>query len=315
MTFAWPAALLGLVAIPLAAAWYVVVTRRRSRYPIVFPNVDVLASVTPRGRGTRRAVPVVLFALAATALIVGLARPQARVLIPRDDATVVLVIDRSGSMQTSDVEPTRLDAARDAALAFMRVVPSRFRLGLVAFSSTADVLAEPTTRRGRVRDGLDTLRATGGTAIGDALLKAVHLVADDTTPPRRGEAPLSAVLLLSDGASTSGADPLAAAAVAQRAGVPVFTVALGAEDDSGFLSLLGSDAPDRTTLRAIAETTGGRFFDAPTQEDLTQIYRDLGSRLGFEWDRREVTAAFAFAGAVLFLVAAFTSFKRRPRLP
>jgi Ca-activated chloride channel homolog len=316
MTFAWPVALLGLLAIPLAGIWYVVASRRRSRYAVVYPNVEVLASVVGAGRRVRRGLPVALFLLAATALILGLGRPEAKVLIPRDDATVVLVIDRSGSMQASDVEPTRLDAARQAAGAFIDVVPARFRLGLVAFSDTADVLARPTTKRERVRAGLATLEPVGGTAIGDALSKAVDLVNDDDGPAGAGSPPLSAVLLLSDGASTVGSDPLEAAAAARAAGVPVFTVALGADvEDDAFAQVLGLDAPDRDTLRAIAETTGGRFYDAPTQADLTRIYRELGSRMGFEWDRREVTAAFAFAGAALFLAAAFSSFKRRPRLP
>jgi len=314
VTFAWPLALLALVAIPLGALWYVVASRRPSPNAVAYPNLELLASVAgTRGRWRRR-IPALLFALASIVGLLGLARPQARVLVPRDDATVVLVMDRSGSMQTADVTPSRLEAAQTAAKAFLRVVPGRFRLGLVAFSDTADVLAEPTTKRERVSAGIDTLEPGGGTAIGDAIDEALRLLAPIRAEGGRDPG-LSAILLLSDGASTSGSDPIIAATQAREAGVPVFTIALGAEESDPLLQMLAPDAPDRTTLRAIAETTGASFFDAPSSSDLTRIYRDLGSRMGFEWQRREVTAAFALGGALLFAAAALSSIRRRPRLP
>ncbi len=317
MTFGWPLALLGLLAVPLGALWYVLAARRRPRYAVEYPNLELLASVAGTRARWRRRIPALLFALGAIAGLVGLARPEANVLVPRDDATVVLVMDRSGSMQTTDVAPSRIDAAKEAAAVFLEVVPSRFRLGLVAFSDTADVLAEPTTKRARIVDGIETLKPAGGTAIGDGILKALEIIAPlrERTRPGEGEPPLAAILLLSDGAATAGADPVVAATEAQDAGVPVFTVALGAEVEDPVFQMLAPDAPDRVTLRAIAETTGARFFDAPTRADLTRIYRDLGSRMGFEWERREVTAAFAFGGAAFFVAAALTSLRRRPRLP
>jgi Ca-activated chloride channel homolog len=216
-------------------------------------------------------------------------------------------------METADVEPTRLEAAKNAARAFVDVVPSRFRLGLVAFSDTADVLAEPTTKRSRVFAGIDALQPGGGTALGDAIRKALELL---NPVQENGRDPgLSAILLLSDGASTAGSDPLEAASFAREAGVPVFTIALG--EDGGFLTqLLAPDAqPDRDTLRAIAQMTHASFFDAPTGDDLTRIYRDLGSRMGFEHEEREITAAFALGGALFFAAAALSSIRRRPRLP
>ena len=313
MRFAWPLALVGLLLIPLGAIWYVAASRRPPRYAVAYPNLDLLASVVGTSGRWRRRIPLILFAVATTLALLGLARPEARVLVPRDDATVVLVMDRSGSMETPDVEPTRLDAAKEAARAFVGVVPSRFRLGLVAFSDTADVLAEPTTKRSRVLAGVDALQPGGGTALGDAITKALGLLEPIAEGGR--DPGLSAILLLSDGASTAGSDPLEAASFARTAGVPVFTIALG--EDGGFLTqLLAPDAqPDRDTLRAIASMTRGSFFDAPTGEDLTRIYRDLGSRMGFERERREITAAFALGGALFFAAAALSSIRRRPRLP
>jgi Ca-activated chloride channel homolog len=312
--FAWPIALLGLLLLPLGALWYLRASRRPPRYAVEYPNVELLASVVGSSRRWRRRIPLMLFALATTLALLGLARPEARVLVPRDDATVVLVMDRSGSMQTPDVDPSRLDAARDAAKAFVDVVPARFRLGLVAFSDTADVLAEPTTKRERVIDGIDALEPGGGTAVGDAIQKALGLI-EPLEDKGTKDPGLSAILLLSDGASTAGSDPLVAASFAREAGVPVFTIALGAEDDDVLLQLLSPDAPDRDTLRAIAQMTHASFFDAPTRDDLTRIYRDLGSRMGFEWERREITAAFALGGALVFVAAALSSIRRRPRLP
>jgi Ca-activated chloride channel family protein len=302
--FAWPIALLGLLLLPLGALWYLRASRRPPRYAVEYPNVELLASVVGSSRRWRRRIPLMLFALATTLALLGLARPEARVLVPRDDATVILVMDRSGSMQTPDVDPSRL----------VDVVPARFRLGLVAFSDTADVLAEPTTKRERVIDGIDALEPGGGTAVGDAIQKALGLI-EPLEDKGTKDPGLSAILLLSDGASTAGSDPLVAASFAREAGVPVFTIALGAEDDDVLLQLLSPDAPDRDTLRAIAQMTHASFFDAPTRDDLTRIYRDLGSRMGFEWERREITAAFALGGALVFVAAALSSIRRRPRLP
>jgi Ca-activated chloride channel homolog len=307
VTFAWPLALLSLLAVPVAVAAYVRLSRRPSRYAVTYPNLDLLASVA--GSGARRRAPAALFAVSAVAMLLAIARPQARVLVPRDEATVVLVMDRSGSMSSDDVRPSRLAAARTSAKAFTRVVPERFRLGVVAFSDVADVLRTPTTDRPSVSRALDVLRAGGGTALGDAIVEALAVIRRSGGEATSGRSP-SAILLLSDGASTTGIDPVAAAARARTAHVPVFTIALGSPDTSDITSM-----PNAGTLERVAQMTGGRSFSAPTEQDLTEIYEDLGSRLGFEWRRREITAAFAAVAAVLLIASVASALRHRAALP
>jgi len=309
VTFAWPFALLGLLAVPAAIAAYVAWSKRPTRYAVSYPNLDLLASVAAAGSRRRRA-PAALFAVSAVAMLLAVARPQARVLVPRDDATVVLVMDRSGSMSSDDVAPSRLGAARLSAEAFVRIVPRRFRLGVVAFSDVADVVGAPTTDRAAISRALASLEADGGTAIGDAIGAALGVV-ERSGAASSGDS-LAAILLLSDGASTSGADPLTAAADARAAHVPVFTIALGSSTTT---SSGVSTAPDAQTLRAIAAATDARSFAAPTRADLTEIYRELGSRLGFEWRREEVTAVFAAVAAVLLVLSVATALRRRAALP
>ena len=249
-----------------------------------------------------------------------LARPQTIVAVPRDQATVVLAMDSSASMTATDVEPTRLDAAKSAASSFLDKLPSRFRAGLVSFSSGASVLQEPTEDREAVRSSLESLEGRVGTAIGDAILSSVQLAPEDD-PQAPDSKPLFAVLLLSDGANSAGIDPLEAAQAAKEAGVPVYTIALGTEagsidlpDEFGELRPFPVP-PDPETLRQIAEETGGRFFEAPSEADLQAVYEEIGSQVATEDEKRELTAAFAGAGAVFLILGAGLSLLWFGRIP
>jgi Ca-activated chloride channel homolog len=223
------------------------------------------------------------------------------------------VMDVSGSMSATDVRPTRLAAAQQAATGFVRRLPGRFRVGLVTFGDTAQMLARPTTDREVVDEQIASLRAGGATAMGDGLQLALNV--------QRSASPLM-VLLLSDGANAqSRTRPLDAAALARRLRVPVFTVALGT--DSGRIDLPDPDGqphsipvpPDRATLQQIADTTGARFFAAPTSRQLRSAYAKLGSRIGYVKQQREVTALFAGAGLLLMVAAAALSLDWFNRLP
>jgi Ca-activated chloride channel family protein len=320
LSFEWPFALLGLALLPAVVLLYLLAQRRRMRYAARFTNLDLLSSVVGRSPGWRRHVPPVLYALALTTLIVALARPQATIALPREQATVVLTTDSSGSMQATDVQPTRLDAAQGAARGFLEGVPGAFRVGMVAFNQQVSVLARPTTDRAAVEEAIDGLLAEGGTATGDALARSLDLV----RPPARGfgeRPPPAAVILLSDGETTAGRDPVEVARRASRLGVAVHTVALGTPD--GVIDLTSRAGyprripvpPDRETLRQVAQASGGRFVEAPTSDALDGIYADLSSRIGFVRRREEVTAGFAGAGAVLLLLAGGLSLLWFSRIP
>jgi Ca-activated chloride channel family protein len=337
MSFLWPLGLLALLVVPLAAAAYWIVDRRPSRYALAFPNLDVLAGVAESGRWRRR-VPPALFLLALVAAGLALARPQVNVTVDREQATVVLAVDTSGSMMAEDVAPTRLEAAQRAVRTFLDRLPPKFRVGMVAFAAEAEVVAPVTTNRAPVRDAVEFLFPLRGTAIGDAVVRAAELaheatgVTGDTQisgfdfglmaqDSDTGSGPPAAVLFLSDGFQTAGfAAPLEGAARAEELGIPVYTIALGT--DQGVIDLsFGGEArripvpPDRETLRQIAAQTGGRYFDAPSAEALEAAYSELGSLLAREPGKDEATYALVAAAAALALGAAVLSALWSSRIP
>jgi Ca-activated chloride channel homolog len=320
----WPGLLWALLLVPVALAAYLLAQRRRSRYTVRFTNLDLLANVVADTPRWRRHVPPALYLLALTALLVSMARPQAFTMVPREQATIVLVMDVSGSMNATDVAPTRLVSSQRAATEFIRQLPEKFRVGVVSFASTAQTLTRPTTDRAAVYDAVASLHAEGATAMGDGIERALDVKRPPTplstgsaarpspSPPAQqsagSEAPL-VVLLLSDGANTQGrTQPMEAAADAKALGVPVFTIALGTDqgmvdvpDETGNLRRIPVP-PDKLTLQRIAETTGARFFAAPSSDDLKDVYRELGSKIGFVREKQEITVVFAASG-LLFLVA------------
>jgi Ca-activated chloride channel family protein len=324
MTFSRPLVLFGLLLIPLLVLALVLAGRRRARFAVRFPAVDVLAAVV--GRSPLRYLPAGLLLLALGALVAGAARPMARVPVPREQATVMLIVDISGSMNAEDVAPTRLAAARQAASRFLDRLPPAFQVGLVTFASTADTLVQPTTDRAAVRAALDTLVAGGGTAMGDGLQQALDTLAANRGAAggqgaTSGKAPTSVALLLSDGANSVGQDPLIQAERAHQLGVPVYTIALGTP--GGVLRQQGPFGglrlqpvpPDEDSLSRIAGTTGGRFFEAATSRNLNAVYENLGSRIGFRIERREVTVGFTVAALALLAAAAAVWSLRSARLP
>lgn len=344
MTFARPLLLLTLLVVPAAVGLYVLAERRRMRYAIRFTNVDVLAGVV-KGRIWRQYVPLALFLLAVAALCVGVARPQRTTLVPKDRATVILVVDVSRSMEAKDVKPSRIGAATAAVRLFLDKVPDRLQVGLIAFAGDPAVAAPPTTDHALVREALDTLQwypSFGGTAIGDALAEAVRVgqeaagagngnLASVTTAPPEPTRGLVSILFLSDGAQTRGELlPLDGADRARAAGIPVYTVALGTPNGTlrfgfqrppqGFPGGFGQGRrvpvpPDPDTLRAIANRTGGQFFAAHDAKTLRAAYSKLGSRLGRKPGKSEVGYGFLAGAAGLLIAAGLLSAAWSPRLP
>jgi len=331
MSFGHPLLLLTLLVVPAAILALRLAERRRMRYAVKYTNLEVLAAVAG-GRQWRRWIPTGLALLALATLCAAFARPHAPSLVPKERATVILVLDVSGSMQSSDVRPTRLAAAQRAVRGFLDRVPPQVRIGLVAFSGDAEVAAPPTTDRGLPRQslaGIGTFPAFGGTAIGDALAVAVELarqavtggsslaLASAASSPTKG---LASILFLSDGHQTRGAlEPLQGAQRARIAKIPVYTVSLGTpggvlgREFGGFHPI--PVPPDPATLAAIAQTTGGKFFDAQSAGALHSAYSKLGSSLGRAPGKTEVTYAFLIGAAGLLVGAGFLSALWSPRLP
>jgi Ca-activated chloride channel family protein len=359
MSFGHPLLLLTLLALPALAALYLYLERRPPRYAMTFTNVDLLIAAS-RGRAIRRYVPPALALLALATLCVALARPHRSTLVPSPEASVILVVDVSGSMRARDVKPTRLGAAEAAVRRFLDRVPREVKVALMAFAGDPQVAAPPTTDRDLVRQALDSLdyfSGFGGTAIGDALAAAVELVKPPPPPgaqtiaytvaaqPQR-RSPVS-ILFLSDGHQTRGLlQPLEGAERARRAGIPVFTIALGTPNgvlDRGVGFGGGGGAPgggggtspgggggffggggfgrqipvppDPETLRQIAQTTGGKFFDARSAKALSAAYDNLGSIVGREPGKKEVTYQLLALAAILLVVAGAASALVAPRLP
>lgn len=307
VSFQSPLWLFALVIVPVVIAGYFALQGRRKEYAVRFASLATLASVAPTSPGWRRHLPPALLLLSLLALTLALARPEATFSVPRERASVMLVTDTSGSMAAQDVDPDRLTAARAAATSFLDAVPAKIRVGLVAFSSTAAVLQTPTTDRAAVKDGLQTIQAGGGTATGDGIEAGVRALNAQNQNRSEAERIPGAIVLLSDGKATSGADPAGVAQMARQSNIPIYTVALGTQEGT-IITPDGQELnvpPDLDALRQIASISGGKFFDAPSAEALKSAYADLGSRLGKEPEVREVTAAFA-GGALVLLLAGGT---------
>lgn len=316
MTFLSPGRLWLLLGVTALAGVYVVLQRRRRHYAVRFTNLDLLASVAPRRPGWRRHVPAAAMVLALGVLVVGLARPAREVQVPIEQATIMLVVDASVSMEATDVEPTRMAAATDAAQEFVKGLPEGLRIGLVAFDRSARVLAAPTSDYASVERSLLQITTGPGTAAGDAIFTALDAiaVAEGTTPnggtasPTPTPAPdaknTAAIVLLSDGVTTVGRPIEEAAAAASERRVPVMTIAYGTP--TGVVTVNGRLIPvpaDPESMAVLAETTGGTAFEAFSADELRRVYEDIGTRVGFETKTQEVGMTFVGVATALLIAA------------
>jgi len=315
VSFVSPLALLVLFAVPLALLAHVAAGRRRRRYPVRFPALATLAAVAaPEPRWSRH-LPFGLLALAIAALAISLARPEKTVQVAVERASVVLVTDISRSMSATDVSPSRLEAARGAAESFLGKVPGELRVGLVAFSDSAQTLQTPTTDHDAVRTALGTLQPIAGTATGAGLgtaLNDLKVRAGDNSARR----PPAALVLLSDGSATDGGAADRVAEQAKRLRVPIYTVALGTPD--GTIEIQGRTLrvpPDPDALERIATTSGGQAFRAEDSDQLDAVYDRLGSQIGTKPEKREISSSFAGAALLLLGAALVSSLRLGGRLP
>jgi Ca-activated chloride channel family protein len=322
VSFGAPLILIALVAVPLLAVGYVVLQRDRVSAAAAFAAPAMAPSVAPRRPRWRRHVPLLAFLLAVAILVVAAAKPQRTVAVPVEHAQIMLLTDVSGSMLAADVKPNRLVAARRAGAAFIAQVPKQVNVGIEAFNQVPQVLANPTTDRDALSLALGRLKSSGGTATGEAIQTGVKVL--QQAPSQNGKKPPSAIVLLSDGASTKGVDPVGAAQAAAKLKIPVYTVTLGTA--AGTITVPRSEAnpaagtitkpvpPDEASLREIAQASGGKSYSAESADDLSDVYKRLGSQLGTKKEPREITAGFAGAGLALLALGAAMSLRWFGRL-
>lgn len=289
-------------------------SHRRRRYTLRFSDLSLVDEVAPHRPGWRRVVPPAAFLLGLVAVVVALARPVMAVRVPLEAATVILAVDVSLSMEADDVPPSRIDAAKEAAGRFLDLAPAGLRVGVVSFSGVAAPVLPPTADREAARQVVASLTLGEGTAIGEAIFVALDLIAAERA--RLGDDTPAAIVVLSDGETTMGRSELDAAADAAAAGIPVSTIAFGT--DRGSIVFEGETVPvpvNDASLRAVAERTGGQAFDAATAEELEAILDEVGSRLAYTTERREVSGWFLGGALGLLVVAGAASVVWFGRLP
>ena len=317
MSFAHPLFLLALLLVPVLVLAQLAARRRQRKYAVRFtalPALKAAAAVSGRTRWLRH-VPAALLLGALASLVFALARPERTVAVPVERGSIMLVTDHSRSMQATDVTPDRLTAAQDAARRFLSQVPAEVRVGVVAFSTAPDAVVSPSSDRSEPARVIDTQVADGATASGDALQVALETLSADR---QNGKRPPAAILLLSDGKTTTGRDPVDVAREAKKLNIPIYTVALGTANatvpNPGFGAPLPVP-PDPETMAEIARVSGGRAFTAEDSDRLSSIYKQLGSQLGTKDVRREITSSFAALGLGLMLAGAGLAVRGRARLP
>ena len=336
MEFQWPNMLWLLLLVPLLLAAYIWSQRRRQRYALRYASLSLVKEALGKGPGIRRHIPPALFLIALAVMIVGLARPPAVIILPHQEGTVVLVIDVSGSMQADDLQPTRMEAAKAAARSFVEKQPQGVRIGVVSFTDNAFIVQAPTTDREPVLAAINRLQPQRGTAVGRGLLSALDAIfeqnlsgaldvgpntrvtpAPTPTPLPHGEYAPAIVVLLTDGESNTGPDPVEIAKQAALRGVRVFTVGVGSAEGT-ILRIQGRSVRtrlDEASLKKIADLTDGQYYNASNEGDLKTIYDNLGSRTVLRTEKTEITYLFTGAAIIVSLMAGMLSLLWFSRLP
>jgi Ca-activated chloride channel family protein len=310
LSFIAPNYLWALLVVPLALALALVIRRRRARYRVMFTNLTVLGAVVGKRRSWHGGVPLILLVLALSAAAAALAEPQVEIVLPEHNATVILLVDVSGSMASGDVSPTRMTAAVTSMHVFLSKLPKSDKVGLVTFSNRTQIIDRPTTDRAAISSGLDVLSPEAGTALGDGVVASVHLLVSTLAAAgvrhRAGEYLPAAIVLESDGAQNRGnVTPYAAANLAKAEGIRIYGVALGTPggkvtEGSGLAEISIPVPPSPGTVALLANATGGQAASATNANTLNSIYRNLGSSVGRHTEQRDqITSWFEFAAAIL----------------
>jgi Ca-activated chloride channel family protein len=313
LTFNSPERLWALALIAALLGAYVLMQRRRTKYAVRLPGLDLLATLVPRSTW-RRHLPAAMLLLAMTGATVAFAEPSAQVKVPRERATVVVALDVSYSMAATDVTPDRLSAAKTAAVSFVDKLPPLFNVALIAFSGSASVIVPATQEHSAVDAAIKSLTLGTGTAIGDAVLTSLQAITDVPGTGQSAAVPAH-IVLLSDGANTVGSPLTTAVQQARAAGVPVSTIAYGTSNGVVQVDRELIQVPvDAPALADLAQQTHGKAYAAASGDQLQSVYRDIGSSVGTTTQRREVGAGAAGIALVLTIGAAASATALSPRL-
>ena len=334
MNFIWPQNLWLLLALPLLVALYVWLMRRKKKLAVRYASLSIVREAMGSGSNIRRHIPPVLFLLAMAALLLAAARPMAVVTLPSTNQTIILAMDVSGSMRATDVQPTRIVAAQEAAKKFLAELPRNVKVGIVAFAGAAQVAQLPTLNREDLVTAIDRFQLQRGTATGNSIVISLATLFPDAgielqqmggsrfgamgrslneppkekkefTPVAPGSYTSAAIIMLTDGQRTTGVDPLEAAKMAADRGVRVYTVGIGTVDGEtiGFEGWSMRVRLDEDTLKQIANKTQAEYFYAGNADTLKKVYETLSTRLTVEKKETEVSALLALAAAVLLLLS------------
>ncbi len=342
MTFLWQQMLWLLLAIPLLIAFYILAQRRRQKYALRYASLSLVKEAMGRGPGFRRHIPPIIFLFALTVMIIALARPVAIVTLPTQEGTVILTMDVSGSMQADDLKPTRLEAAKAAARTFVDKQNQGVRIGVVSFSDNAFIVQSPTTDRESVIAAINRLTPQRGTAIGRGILTSLDSISEESDAeftPRQTPNPFAPavtptptptpkplpkgvyapaiIILLSDGESNVGPNPLDILDGAVNQGIRIYTVGVGSPEGT-ILRIQGRAIRtrlDEVTMKKIAEKTDGEYYNASNENDLRTIYEKLSTHLVLRTEKTEITAGFTGLAVVLSLIAGIFSLLWFNRLP
>jgi Ca-activated chloride channel family protein len=312
MNFASPQRLILIIAPIALLIAYLIVLRARQKYVVRFTSVDLLASVAPRRPGWQRHIAAGLLLLALLAMVVGFAEPTHAIKVPRKRATIMVVIDTSGSMKSTDVAPTRVAAAQQAARQFVSRLPAGIEVGLVSFSQYAKLNVAPTVDHNQTLAGINSLRPGGATATANAIQLALSAVKADQQKSSASKKNSAEIVLLSDGTPTVGLDGLAPdvavaqeIAAAKQAKVRIDTISFGT--DSGTVNVSGEQVPvpaDPAAMQAIASGTGGKTYSAASLDELSKVYETIRRTVGYDSKQGSLTVWFIGAALVIACAAA-----------
>lgn len=313
--FLAPTRLWLLVGVAALIGVYVFLQFRRPRFTVRFSNLDLLDKLAPKRPGWRRHLGSGLFALALASMVIAFAQPVMTVKVPRERSTVIIAIDTSLSMAATDVKPSRLEAAQTAAIDFVHSLPPKLNIGLVSFAGTARLLVPPTQDRTPVTTAINGLKLDKATAIGDAVALSLDVIADQAVGIKEGK-PDAAIVLVSDGETTVGLPTADSIPLAKKAGVPVTTIAYGTpngtitvDEDGDGVGQLTRVPVNVDELRGLAEGTGGASYTAESASDLSSVYKNLGSTIGMQEEKSDVSYRFVGGALLLLFVAAGTSLR------